>query len=372
MTSTHWRTALRRALHAEWQHLVHVQPTRRRWPMPVAAALASGLPLLVGAALGDIQAGLAGSLGGLVFLYLPETPMHHRMVTLMACGFAMTACYAIGLGVHALDVAAVPVPLLALVALLVTMAIRYYRLPPPGPLFFVMAAAIGAYAPVPVERLSAQVGVLFLGVLLAAVVAFVYSLAVLSRSPPAPVPERPQPTFDFVVVDAVMIAAAVGASLLLAELLGLPRPYWVPVSCMAVLQGITLRAVWNRQVQRIAGTAVGMLVAGALLSLPLGPWHIAFAVMILSFLVESLVVRHYGLAAVFITPLTILLADAAILGANAPVDVLIRARFVDTALGCVVGLFGGVCLHSLRIRGVVRRALRALVPRRFDPGAPGS
>lgn len=339
--------------------------------MPVAAALASGLPLLTGAALGDIPSGLAGSLGGLVFLYLPETPMHHRMVTLMACGFAMTACYALGLGVHALDAAAVRAPLLALVALLVTMVVRYYRLPPPGPLFFVMAAAIAAYAPVPVERLPAQVGVLFLGVLLASVVAFVYSLAVLSRAPPAPPPERHRPTFDYVVVDAVVIAAAIGASLLLAELLRLPRPYWVPVSCMAVLQGITLRAVWNRQVQRIAGTAVGMLVAGALLSLPLDAWRIAFSVMLLSFLVEWLVVRHYGLAAVFITPLTILLADAAVLGANAPVAALVRARFVDTALGCGVGLLGGMCLHSQRVRTAVRRALRTLVPRRFDPEAGG-
>jgi hypothetical protein len=369
MASTDWRARLRRALHAEWQHLVHVQPTRRRWPMPVAAALASGLPLLIGAALGDIPSGLAGSLGGLVFLYLPETPMHHRMVTLMACGFAMTACYALGLGVQALGAAGARAPLLALVALLVTVAIRYYRLPPPGPLFFVMDAAIGAYAPVPVERLPAQVGVLFLGVLLAAVVALVYSLAMLSRGPSAPVPERPAPTFDYVVVDAVVIAVAVGASLLLAELLRLPRPYWVPVSCMAVLQGVTLRAVWNRQVQRVVGTAVGMLVAGALLSLPLDPWRIAFAMMILSFLVEWLVVRHYGLAAVFITPLTILLADAAVLGAGASVDELIRARFVDTALGCVVGLLGGVCLHSLPMRAVVTRVLRALLPRRFDARA---
>jgi hypothetical protein len=36
--------------------------------------------------------------------------------------------------------------------------------------------------------------------------------------------------------------------------------------------------------------------------------------MALSFIIEVLVVRHYGLAVVFITPLTILLAEAATLG----------------------------------------------------------
>src|SRR3546814_11784152 len=89
--------------------------------------------------------------------------MHHRMVTLRACGFAITACYALGLGVQALDVTGLRAPLIALLALVVLMAVRYYRLPPPGPVFFVMAAAIGAYTPVPFELLPMQVGLLFLG-----------------------------------------------------------------------------------------------------------------------------------------------------------------------------------------------------------------
>lgn len=360
--------ALRRLLQAEWRQHATFQSTRRRWPMPLAAALASGLPLLAGVALGDIGAGLAGSLGGLVFLYLPETPMHHRMVTLMACGFALTACYTLGLGVQASGLLALRVPLLALVALLVTMGARYYRLPPPGPLFFVMAAAIGAYTSVPAALLAAQLGALFLGVLLATLVAFVYSLAMLALWPALPVPERREASFDFVVVDAVVIAAAVGVSLLLAELLRLPRPYWVPVSCLAVVQGVSLRAVWNRQLQRVAGTAVGLLVAFALLSLPLDGWRVAGAVMALTFMVEWLVVRHYGLAAVFITPLTILLAEAATLEHHVAMDALVRSRFADTLLGCLVGLLAGVWLHSPKLRDWVARPLRALVPRRLRRG----
>lgn len=334
--------------------------------MPFAAALASGLPLLAGAYFGNIAGGLAGSLGGLVFLYLPATSMHHRMVTLMACGFAMTACYALGLGIQALDVPGLRVPLVTLLALLVVMVVRYYRLPPPGALFFVMTASIGAYAGVSLEQLPLQVGILFLGVLGASVIAFCYSLVMLARAPAAPVPEHPTASFDFVVVDAVIVAATVGAALLLAESLALPRPYWVPVSCLAALQGVTLRAVWNRQFQRIAGTAVGLLVAGALLSMPLDGWRIALAVMVLTFVVESLVVRQYALAVVFITPLTILLADAATLGTGGmAVDTLVRARFVDTALGCGVGLAGGICLHSPRIRNGVACGLRAFSPRRY-------
>lgn len=371
MNPHHPLAALRDLLRGQWRALVTVQSSPRPWPMPVAAALASGVPLAAGVALGSIEAGLAGSLGGLVFLYLPGTSMHHRMVTLMACGFAMSGSYALGLGVQALDLAGLRPALLALVALLVTMAVRYYRLPPPAQLFFVMAAAIGAYTPLAPALIPARVGALFLGVLLAALIAFVYSLAQLARRMAAPDPLRPAASFDFVVVDAVVIAAAVGLSLFLADLLQLPRPYWVAVSCLAVVQGVSLRAVWERQLHRVAGTALGLGVTGGLLFLPLDPWGIALAVMALTWAVEALIVRHYGLAVVFITPLTILLAEAATLPQDASVAALLRARLADTVLGCCVGLGAGVVIHSPRLRGAVAEPLRALVPRRFRARSDG-
>ncbi len=352
-------------LRAEWRHLTTFTPSTRRWQMAFAAALASGLPLMVGAWFDHLEYGLISSIGGLAFLYLPNTPMSHRMVWLMACAFGMSASYALGLMTHFLPLAKVGV--LALIATLVTMVCRFYRIGPPGSLFFIMAAAIGAYTPGTVEEIPLRVGLLTMGALLASLIAFVYSLQVLRLQPADPVPALQAPTFEFVIFDAVMIGAFVGLSLAIAQALQLERPYWVPVSCLAVIQGVSLRAVWNRQLQRVLGTAIGMLFAWSLLSLPLDPWRIALLVILLVFVIESLVVRHYGLAVVFITPLTILLAEAATLGA-APLAELIASRFIDTLLGCVVGLVGGICLHSPRFRAVVGGPLRRLVPSRRHPG----
>ena len=50
--------------------------------------------------------------------------------------------------------------------------------------------------------------------------------------------------------------------------------------------------------------------------------------------------------------------------APAPLAELIASRFIDTLLGCVVGLVGGICLHSARCRAVVGEPLRRLMPRR--------
>jgi uncharacterized membrane protein YccC len=153
----------------------------------------------------------------------------------------------------------------------------------------------------------------------------------------------------------------VGISLALALVLQLERAYWVPVSCIAVMQGASLRAVWTKQAHRIIGTALGLLLTWGLLALPLGPWSISFAMTLLAFVIETLVVRHYGLAVIFITPLTILLAEASHIGLGTS-EAILWARLLDTALGAVVGVAGGICLHSPSFREVLGRYVRQLIP----------
>ncbi|TAH52074.1 MAG: FUSC family protein [Betaproteobacteria bacterium] len=353
---------LKTLVQTELRQLTTINPSNRRWQMAFAAALATGLPLMVGAYFGHMDYGLVSSLGGLVFLHTPNTPLSHRMVWLMACGFGMTACYALGVIGHFFP--ALLMWVITFIAILVTMVCRFYRVGPPGSLFFVMAAAIGAFAPGEVEAIPLKVGLVTMGALLACLIAFFYSLYVLRLDPPEPVAPLPPPTFDFVIFDSVVIGIFVGLSLALAQVMQLERPYWVPVSCLAVIQGATLRAVWNRQLQRVLGTGIGLLLAWALLMLPLDPWGIALMMIALAFVIETAVVRHYGVAVIFITPLTIFLAEAATLGQGSPAP-LIEARFLDTLLGCLVGLAGALCLHSPRFRTVVGAQLRRLTPSRL-------
>lgn len=330
--------------------------------MPFTAALASGLPLLVGAYFDRMDYGLISSLGGLVFLYLPETPLHHRMVSLMASAFGMMACYALGVISHLLP--AVMMIVLTFTAILVTMVCRFYRVGVPGSLFFIMAAAIGAYSSGDILQVPLKVGLIAMGCLLACLIAFFYSIHILRRRAPKPIQPLPAPTFDFVVFDSVVIGVCVGISLALAQLLQLENAYWVPVSCLAVIQGMTLRAVWDRQVHRLLGTGIGLLLSWGLLTLPLDKWSISFLLMVLTFVIETAVVRHYGFAAIFITPMTILLADAVTLE-HGSASALIHARFYDTLLGCFVGLLGGFFLHNQRFRAVVGGPMRRVIPARL-------
>ena len=210
-----------------------------------------------------------------------------------------------------------------------------------------------------------MVGLLAMGSLLAALIAFFYSVHTLRLRPPQPVEPLPPPTFEFVVFEPAVIGPVRRPVPGNRPSDGSWRnPNWVPVSCLAVIQGATLRAVWTRKLHRILGTAVGLGLALVILTLPLDKWSIAAIMTVLAFIIETAVVRHYGFAVIFITPLTILLADAAALGAVDPVE-LLRARFLDTCLGCLIGLAGGLCLHTPRFRTAAEGALRTLIPRRF-------
>ena len=131
---------LQALVRAELRDLATINRSDRRWQMPFCAALASGLPLLVGAWFDRLDYGLVSSLGGLVFIYGPNTPLSHRMVTLMACAFGMSACYTLGVMGHFFPLLLVPV--LGFIAIVVSMVCRFYALGPPGILFFIMAAAI--------------------------------------------------------------------------------------------------------------------------------------------------------------------------------------------------------------------------------------
>lgn len=355
------------ALRAELHHLTRVNPSGRPWEMPLAAAIACGVPLAAGAWFGRMDYGLIASLGGFVFLSLPDTPMRHRMVLIMSVAFGMIACYALGALTHFFP--ATMIVALTLICLLAGMISRYYRLGPPGILFLMMAASIAAYTPATLLEIPLRTGFVALGALFACVVAFIYSLYQTRRSPPAAEAPAAGMDFDYVVIDSVIIAAWVGVSMVIAELLRLERPYWVPVSCLAVIQGANLRMVWNRHAQRVLGTLVGLVLAWLLFELELTGWPLVAVMISLTFLIETLVVRHYGLAVIFITPLTIFLAEATDVRHQAT-TVIMQARAVDIAVGSFLGLAGGAALHVAAVRSPVVRGIELLLGSRGRSSQP--
>jgi uncharacterized membrane protein YccC len=320
------------------------KPSTRHWHIPFLASLCVGFPALIGVNFGRFDAGIMASIGALVILYMPHTSIPHRMVTLATCSLGLTACFALGVSTSFNPYVSAAV--LGLTTTLVTLITRFYALPPPGSFFFILVAAVAGTLPFDPALIPVHVGLFVLGGIQACLLAFLYSLLVARKAAPSASPPLERRA-EGIIPDSVVIGLFVGGSLLLAQILGLDNPYWVPISCAAIMQGASFRAVWHRKVHRIIGTAIGMGLAWVIFSLPLSPWELVGAIMALNFMVEFLVVRNYGLAVIFITPLTVLLAEASKVAL--PPDQLVLARMSDIVLGSVIGFIGGGILHHPEI-----------------------
>lgn len=327
----------------------------RAWHMPVMAAIATSFPIFLGAYFDQLSSGLVASLGAMVFLNLPyQGTFFFRMTQVLACSFGFVACYAVGLITHLEP--RLTLPLLFFVTFWVALFGRYFRLTPPAGTFILMAAAIALFMPIAPLQIPFYIGLIGLGCLFSGVIACIYTLSLFAGGKQNTHSE-PFAYRDDMMVDSALVATTVTASLAVALLLDMSRPYWVTVSCFTIITGMTVLSIWTKQLQRVIGTFFGMAVAWGLLLFDLNPWQVAIAMLLLVVIIETLVVRNYALAIAFVTPLTILMAEYSsqvVHTANAETSVII-ARFWDTLLGCVIGLLGGMIIHSRRLRPSLHR-----------------
>ena len=366
VTPAFWLTALfarlKSLIDGELNHLLTVNRSKRPWHMPIIAAIAISFPVFAGAYFDALPSGIKASLGAMVILNTPLVgKLPYRLVTVMAWGFAMSLCFALGLIAQQIPI--LKLPIFTLMAFGIVIFGRYYRQPPPAGLFVMMAGAIALFIPLPLEDIMPATGLVMLGSGFALVMSLLYSLFLLATRPATPTPTyRYEPD---TITESIIVAGFVSLALLIAITLQLSNPYWAAVSCFLIVQGIHLRTMWIKQIHRLLGTLLGVGLAGWMLSWGLSIWGVALAILGLMLCIETLVDRHYGLAVIFITPLTIFIAEY---GSGLPFtkqayQEVILARLFDTMIGCVVGLSGGVVMHSTDLRVPLRRMENWLLAR---------
>lgn len=344
---------IKRLVSGELEHLLTMNKSRRPWHLPLIAAIAISFPVFVGAYFEALPSGIKASLGAMVILNLPLVgTLPYRLVTVMTWGFAMALCFALGLIAQQMPILRLPV--FTLMAFGVIFFGRYYRQPPPAGLFVIMAGAIALFIPVPLEEVLSAAGLVMLGSGFSMMIALFYTLFLLITRP-----SKPAPNYSYepeTITESVIVTFFVSLALMIGLLLELSYPYWVMMSCFIVIQGIHLRTIWIKQLHRLSGTVVGAVLAAWLLSLGLSAWGVALSILLMLLCVETLIDRHYGLAVIFVTPLTVFIAEY---GGSLPLapqlyQEVIYARLFDTLLGCLLGLGGGWVMQSARVREVIR------------------
>lgn len=146
-------------------------------------------------------------------------------------------------------------------------------------------------------------------------------------------------------------------SLGVAFLLKIENPYWIPISCLAVMQGRTTRHIWMRGAQRITGTLFGLGLTWLIVLGNPTPLFMVIAITLLQTIVEFLIVRNYGVAVIFITILTVFLSESG-KELTADTNAIFLARMIDIFIGSIIGIIGGWILYHEKIHFYTRLQVR--------------
>ncbi|WP_062294600.1 FUSC family protein [Demequina phytophila] len=320
-----------------------------RWPVALQAAVSMAVPVIVGVAAGHASLGTLASSGAFTCLYAAARRPVDRVKILPIVALVLTLCAAAG-------AATGPWPL-ATGAGLVTVtaaatALTYaFTIGPPGPLFPMISFGLAAH----VSVLEDGVRHLPFGTVVATFAAgTAFSCLVAATSLLRPAIRRAAstplrvlitgPRWDRVSTELfvrAMIVAVVGTTVSLAAV-DPERAYWTVGAGLAVIGARPGRAhAVERGLHRIVGTAAGaavfVVVAGAISPPPL---VLALILGTLQFGAQMLVVRHYALALVCITPMVLMLAGAA--RGTEPTSVVVIERVLDTVVGALLGAATGL------------------------------
>lgn len=338
---------IRKKIREDIFRIFEFRKSERHWHIPILASLSVGIPLFTGYFLDNISNGILASTSGLLILYLRFTAVAHRMINLIGCSFIFVLSYFIG-SIGCFNVWVAPF-IFGVYVFVLNLIIKYFRFKPPGNFFFILIASMAICQKFDMPTIPERVGILTLGAMSTCTLAFIYSLCTMKNYSMADETIVFEKSKRVDIGLSVIFALFVGGSLLIATLLHLDNPYWVPISCAAVMQGATRRHIWERSINRVVGTFIGAGVAWLLLDFRMTGLMVCLAIVILQFIVEVLVVRQYAIAVIFITVLTIFLAEGGQV-VSVHMEQSIYIRLFDILLGSLIGAIGGWIIHHNKVK----------------------
>lgn len=252
-------------------------------------------------------------------------------------------------------------------ATLISLVTDTLDLRPAGPFFGIFALGTTATIPAGTAPPGLAVGICLGTALFCLLVSFV---GVTSTTPSrARVAQtalrRPRP-FDL-LIHAARYALAISIAGACGLLFGTEHANWAMVSAavpLAVIDKANLldpgiHDVVHRGIHRVLGTLTGLVATALLLAPDPGSTALAVLVITLLFPTELFMMRHYGLALGFFTPLIMLMTQLA-----APSDPLtmLTDRGMDTLIGVAAGIAMAVLVRRPQPRSDRNRSDRGTVP----------
>jgi hypothetical protein len=321
---------------------------------PAARVAVSVLvPMVVLALIGHVEWTPYAVFGAFASAFGRGLPRFQRLEMQLEAGLGLVACVVLGTALAASGAPVwVAVVAIGLVAGLASAVSDLRRWSPPGPLFFVFGLGVSAFVPATASTVAVAAVVAPASLALALLASLAGVLLPAGRRALATVDGRrwrrgPRPLDGrrTIVHASVCLVSSIVAGLISLGL-GVQSPYWAMVSAVVPVVGTATAGQLVRAGHRLLGTLVGVGLAALLLAWQPGVAALIVAFGVLQFATELLIVRNYGLALVFITPMA--LGMRALGGTSVDVGALVAARTADTAIG--VGVVVVVLLATHRLR----------------------
>ncbi|MFK4566527.1 FUSC family protein [Enterococcus sp. UD-01] len=311
----------------------------------LCAGICMAVPLFIGYFLNNLTIGSFGSLGIFTFLYYQPLPLKKLLTRLLSVGAFLLFGNLVGmLSTSAAWLIPFAVSLMALIARII---FRLYDIAKPGAFFVVMVTAMGTGTAIPLAKVPVMMSYMALGIVTAIIVAIVLHFI---QKVPETFPNQKKISLQerlytdpAALLDGLHYAAILFLAAYISQSLHLTNAYWMVVSCAAVLQGDNLRAIMHRNIQRIFGTMVGLMIAAFLLSISFTSLQTIFLICFFFVTVEFFIKRNYAIANFFTTPMSLLLAN---LARHQYLVSLLNYRLAGIVLGSLLGLLGAYVLTT--------------------------
>jgi Predicted membrane protein len=317
-----------------FKELIKINKPKRNPIQILILGLAMLTILLTGYFLDNMIIASFGSLGVFMLMYYQHLPLKALILKLsIACSYTLISFLLGSLSTHLTWTTPIVV---GIIGFLGRVFFRLYKISKPGVFYGVMVSAMGASLPVPLAQLPMTCLFFLSGVALTFIGALIIHFT--QKTPPEPVEQISFKTRlnndPAVLIDGIFYAGVMFFAVYLSQSLQLGNPYWLVVSTAAILQGDTLRAMMHRNVQRIFGATIGILLAAFLLSLPMTTLQKIFLTTALFLIMDFTIRSNYGLGNFFTNPMALMLAS---LARNQYVPTLLQDRFIDILLGSLLG-----------------------------------
>lgn len=324
-------------------------PGNKDHQVAIRCAVGVFVPLITLVFLDRLDLAIFASFGAFAGIYGRNEPHAKRFLLQFRAGAlmvavmllaALTARAGVALALSAADTVWLQVFATTLVAGACSLIVAWWRLRPAGSLFHIFAFA--AIASIPNQPPLWQA-------MLVAVLTVAFSLLVglssrvlRSRRTPwilpvtAPLTPEEQRTALLESIGYLVAAGLAGTlATLLGKQLGFGHNYWAMVAAVVPLVGHTTRHRVSRGLQRIVGTAIGLVLLAGILLLQPAPWQTVLVIAACQFGAEMFIARQYVLAQIFVTPLALI--STLLVVPSAP-GLLLRDRIFDTVIGAAVGI----------------------------------